>query len=100
VRKIRGGRKLREQIWYVNTKTQRFEFRTVGSITLFKDASDLVKVQYRSSLRNYDFHENRFGEKHTLLKVVTKFRPIFYIPCPIRTKCGTDMSQKKLVSGR
>lgn len=71
------------------TKMQQFEFRTIGSVTLLKDTSDLAKVQYRSTLRKYEFRE-----KHTLLKVVTKFRPIFYIPCPIRTKFGTDMFTK------
>jgi hypothetical protein len=80
---------------YMKTKMQPFEFRTIGSVTLLKDASDLSKVQYRSSLHKYEFRENRFSEKHTLLKVVTKFRPIFYIPCPIRTKFGTNMFIKK-----
>ena len=74
---------------------RQFESRTIGSVTLLKEASDLSKVKYRSSLRNYEFRENRHSEKHTLLKVVTKFRPIFYIPCTIRTKCGTDMLTKK-----
>ena len=78
----------------MNTKMQQFEFWTVGSVTLLTDTGDPAKVQYRSSLRKYVFRENRFGEKHTLLKVVTKFRPIFYIPCSIRAKFGTDTFTK------
>lgn len=75
---------------------QQFEFRRIGSVTLLKDASDLAKVQYRSSLRNYEFRENQFSEKHTLLKVATKFRPIFCILCPNQTKCGRGMFTKKI----
>jgi len=79
----------------MNTKMQQFEFRTIGSVTVRKDASDLAKVQYRKSLRNSEFRENRFSEKHALLRVVTKCCPIFYIPCPILTKCDKDTFIKK-----
>ena len=75
-------------------KCSSSSFWTTGSVTLLKDTSDLAKVQCISSLRKYEFRENWFGEKHTLLNVVTEFRPIFCIPCTIGTKFGTDMFTK------
>jgi hypothetical protein len=75
---------------------QQFEFRIIGSVAVLKDASYLAKVRYRKSLRNSEFRGNRFSERYALLRVVTKFCPIFYIPCPILTKCDKDTFIKKI----
>ena len=94
----------REKYWY--SVCDFIQGRQLISVRIFQDSWSILVIFVTAALHarpfmNCAFYGSRCNERHILLEGAnTKFCPVFYTFCPIRTKFGALNVQENLLNDR